>query len=329
MKFIRPFICAVVAFITFFSFFYGLKNINYVEKKFDNAKQYKSIITLWHIDTFEGGTGSRAEFLLARAGEFEKKNDGVFVMVVNHTKQSAEKSYADGLYPDIISYGYGAVPENPLKTNEKTGFPYAVYDGNCYASVWCRGGYVILANKEIPADKKLNNVVVSQGEYNAPLVAAALDGYLLTKPEITSPTEAYYKFITGAADYLIGTQRDINRLISRNATAIVVGLEKYNDLYQYISVTATDSDKKLYACAYVDYVLSETSQKKLYKIGMASAYYTVEFDNEYLQTLQNTSFEYGFNVFKSVSEYDELRSLATLACSGNESALKKIKKLVA
>lgn len=327
MKFLRPIICAIVVFVVGFSFFYGLKKINYGDEKFNNGKQYKSIITVWHIDTFEGGKGSRAEFLLSLASDFEKKNDGVFVMVLTHTKQSAEKSYADGLVPDIVSYGYGAMPEKPFKFSEKT-FKYAVFDGDCYALPWCRGGYVILVNKEIPENKLLDNAVVSQGEYNAPLVAAAFDGYVLNNPKITTPTEAYYKFITGSADYLIGTQRDINRLISRNGTANVIQLKKYNDLYQYISVTATDSLKKQYACAYVDYVLSETAQKKLYKIGMASAYYAVEFDNEYLQTLQNTANEYGFNVFNSVSEYDELRSLAQIACFGDESALKKIKKFV-
>ena len=329
MKFFRLIICAFIVFIVAFSCFYGFKQINYADKKLTGEQNYKCILTLWHIDTFEGGVGSRAEFLHARANEFEKKTNGVFIMVQTHTVESAKKSYLDGAKPDLVSFGYGIVPQNPSKVDEKYYFEYADIDGDCYAYAWCRGGYVILANKTIPEDKTLINAVVSQGEYTSPLTATAIEGYTLKNYKTLVPTEAYYKFITGDADYLLGTQRDVNRVISRNADVSIKVLMQYNDLYQYISVTSGDLTKKYYACAYVEYLLTEGVQSKLNKIGMFSINYKVDYADQKLVDMQNAVFDYGFNVFNSVSEYEKLKALSTIAVSGNEDALKKIKNFVA
>ena len=71
-----------------------------------NTPTHKMILTLWNIDVFEGGMWSRADFLSAVASEYAK--DGVLVMVVSHTIDSAKEMIKRGNTPDMISFGVGA-----------------------------------------------------------------------------------------------------------------------------------------------------------------------------------------------------------------------------
>ena len=48
--------------IVSYSFIFGYKNIT-TEKILADKEDYKNIITVWQIDTFEGGKGSRKQFL--------------------------------------------------------------------------------------------------------------------------------------------------------------------------------------------------------------------------------------------------------------------------
>lgn len=328
MKFLKFAVAAVLAAAVAFSFSFGLGQINYADKKLTGAENYKCIISLWHIDTFEGGVGSRAEFLLSRAAAFEKKNKGVFVMVTAHTVESAKERYAAGEMPDLVSYGYGVEPEGVSPIDGASPFKYGEYDGKPYALPWCKGGYVLLANKEVPGSRVLKNAVVSRGELTQPFAAAAFSGYTLENPSVKRPSEAYYAFITGAADYLVGTQRDVNRVLSRGAQAEVVPLSEFNDLYQYISVTAKSSEKKYYACAYVDYILSQEVQRQLNKIGMLSAYYAPEHEAEELRLMQNAENACGLSVFTARAVYDEFYSSAVKAAAGDEAAFKFLKNIV-
>ena len=70
-------------------------------------KGYKGVLNLWHIETFEGGSGSRANFLKRRAIEFESQNKGVFVSVQTYTPEQVLQKLNDGARFDIISFSYG------------------------------------------------------------------------------------------------------------------------------------------------------------------------------------------------------------------------------
>ena len=73
-------ISSLLGFCVAFTLFFG-KNFIYRKAESEGAKNYKGIINVWQIDSFEGGTGSRKNFLSDVARTFEKKNDGVLVMV--------------------------------------------------------------------------------------------------------------------------------------------------------------------------------------------------------------------------------------------------------
>ena len=318
--------CCAAALV--FAFFFALPKAGFSERKLAGNADYKCIVNLWHVDSFEGGVGSRAEFLLRRAAEFEKTRAGVFVMVTPLTAANAAEKFANGETPDIVSYGYGVEVKNfsPIRTEKKSA--YGTLDGEVYAVPWCKGGYVVLSRGELPPDKTLKNAVVSKGPYTQPYAALAESGFVLENAEEYAPLDAYYRFVGGMADILVGTQRDVNRLNAREESAHITPLGGYNDLYQYFSVTAGSSEKKYYDEEFIDYVLSDGVQKKLTALGLFSPYIDLAYDAEGLNVLQREKGAKGISAFLPAAVYREFSENAALAAAGNGDALKKMKNVL-
>jgi hypothetical protein len=106
MKFLKIFTAIFCVFSVVLSVCFGNGKIR-DNKVLEQGKNDRSILTIWQIDTFEGGTKSRRQFLIDVGKEFESQNQGAFVMVNSHTISSAENTLENGIYPDIISYGNG------------------------------------------------------------------------------------------------------------------------------------------------------------------------------------------------------------------------------
>jgi hypothetical protein len=71
--------------------------------------------------------------------------------------------------------------------------------------------------------------------------------------------------IQGKYKYLLGTQRDLYRLQTREVTFTCQPLECFNDLYQLFGITTT-CQKSAQAKEFIDYVLQ--NGKSLQQIGM-------------------------------------------------------------
>lgn len=82
---------------------------------------YKGVLTLWQVDGFEGGSGSRSAFLNGRAIEFEKSHPGVLVSVQTYTCEQVRQKLLDGDRFDLISF--------PVGTGQYVRRHLAVYDG--------------------------------------------------------------------------------------------------------------------------------------------------------------------------------------------------------
>ncbi len=222
---------------------------------------YKQIIELWHIDSFDGGVGSRKDFLLSQAIEFEKKNN-VIVSVISHTVDSAQSALSNSV-PDMISCGNGLdiadkLTSIPIKNN----YNVCLYNGNTYGVAWARGAYALIGSGE----KK--NLIVSQAEYTQPLKALLSSGISFNGIEVLPSSKAYGEFLRRGG-YLLGTQRDIYRLYNRQFEFEYQPLE-YSDLFQVIAVTSQNTQKKDYCLDFIAYLLSDKVQKNLTKIGMFS-----------------------------------------------------------
>ena len=82
----RIFLCLLVCGIVAFACFAAYPACN--AKKESEPQPYRGVLRVWHIDSFEGGTGSRAAFLRNAAKTFEQES-GMYVLVTAHTAESA------------------------------------------------------------------------------------------------------------------------------------------------------------------------------------------------------------------------------------------------
>lgn len=232
-------------------------------------EQYGGILRLWHIDSFEGGKGSRASFLNRAAGKYEKQNSGLYIMVTGYTVDGAEAALAAGERPDLLSFSCGIEGTAEICRALDISFQGGVIGGDCYAYPWCGGKYYLFCLENDFSSLSADNLLVSDGGNNLPWVAAALYG-IQGAVNSADSTSAYVQFLNGKYKYLLGTQRDVCRFAARGATVYRQELTEYSDLYQYIAVT-TREEADIAACkGFVSSLLSEDTQSELESIGMYS-----------------------------------------------------------
>lgn len=258
------------------------------------------VLTVWQIDSFEGGRGSRAAYLQNIADEFSAKEE-CFLRVSSLSSSSARLNLANGNMPDLISYGAGIHGVEGFLRGKK---PY---------QTWCNGGYCILTLEENAdfSDVSPDNTVVNSGTENLIGATAVFCG--LDKADFEKPTGAYVQLINGKYKYLLGTQRDIFRLKTRGMTFSVKPVTQFNDLYQNISVTTTDSRRKNVAEKFIDYLL--TKSDKLSKLGLMIGGKNL-YDDEMSQ-MEGLSYDY--KLISPVNESTKKELISAIAnCDENK-----------
>jgi hypothetical protein len=326
----RLFAFILSTFCVGFTLFYGGDRINQ-EKEYISHKDYKGVLSLWHIETFEGGQGSRKQFLLDVATAFEKQNDGVLVMVVSHTENSAKKSLSSGETPDMISYGLGTIYTDFKPLNLNKTFIGGKVNEKVYAIPWCKGGYVLFENPKYNDRKSSQqSLMVSQSTNNLPYLNICLEENLPNVEKIYSspPLDAYVDFVSGKHKYLLGTQRDVVRFNNRGFSVKTILLTEYNDLYQYISLVSNDQVKAVYSEKFINYLLSQEIQQKLNKINMFSLFYENEYQIQTLNEMQNLTPKYTLSAFSSPQLIQDLRDTSSQFVNGDKSVLSKIKNVL-
>ena len=331
MKVLRSLAAITLIFAVVFTLFFGRYKI--VEGGVNTERaEYKGVLTLWQIDSFEGGTGSRKQFLLKAARGFEKENSGVLVMVINQTVDGAKACFDKGEYPDLISFGCGVDVSSYTKITPTKKVLGGLIGSDCYATAWCKGGYVLIFNNALVDENSINGsefdgLLVSQGEFTQPLAALCFENIIANNIETLKPFDAYVKFTSGKVKCFLGTQRDIVRLNNRGMEYTARPLEKFCDLYQYISVTSTDALKNYYANLFVEYLVSDKVQKSLNDISMFSPFTSVNFDNDALNKMQNAKTSVTISAFNSREQLEEIKRLSALYLGGEKSTLNKIKNM--
>ena len=235
-----------------------LPNFFYQEKQ----NQNHAVLTLWHVDSFEGGKGSRAAFLKSIARRYQETG-GAMILVSAKTGEGVRDAWRQGERPDLLSFGgYAPVEER--------------WDD---VACWCYGKYVLysLGSEEAITPE---NTVISLGGDNLPQVAAAMSGW---KGEyvIKNSLEAYVSFLSGKYQYLLGTQRDACRFQSRGVEVEMLAMDAFSDLMQYIVSTRVETKKE--GDAFIRYLLSENSQTLLTEIGLFSRYFHIYSEKDELQ----------------------------------------------
>ncbi|MCQ2387598.1 MAG: hypothetical protein MJ066_04035 [Clostridia bacterium] len=324
MKFFRIILAFLLVLCNVFTIFVGTKKIKHNE--LINKENNKEILTIWQIDTFEGGIGSRKNFLMKIAREFEKENN-IFIMVVSHTKTSAEENMENGIYPDLISYGNGVNVGNLKEIRCDRQFNAGVINHSQYAIPWCRGGYVLIENT-----KKTNkfdfDLIISKNENNLPVISVLDKENEYKKTEILTYKDAFSKFKNGKSKFLLGTQRDLIKLNNIGMETDVLPLNSFNDLYQYISITCNNEIKLVYSEKFINFLISDEIQKKLSDICLFSPYIDISFDNDCLVKMQNQKVLYTVSPFIDLKKITEIHNDCLSVLSGDKNSILKIKNVL-
>ena len=310
-----PFFLLCVILIAF-SLFVLIFFKNYNQKSVQT--QNDIYLELWHVDTFEGGIGSRKSFLQNCANRFNK-NANVKVIVKEQTLYSCKQNFEKGIYPDLISYGNGLdIPFGQLCEINKQG-------ENKYATVWCMGGYVLIER----VNQKTDGIILSVQENTVSSLAYGMANLQLSIYEEIESKNAIYAFYQNKNKALLGTQRDLYRLLNKGIEIKTTCLTAYNDLYQYISVLSTNGERANYSILFIDFLTSQKIQLELNKIGMFSFKYGVSLEqNSPLEVYKNCSFEY---VTPCLITAEQIQNLKNKAKNYNENvqniknALKRLK----
>ena len=293
------------------------------EKMFGKKAEFQGVITLWNVDTFEGGTSSRSAFLESVAVNFEKQNKGAFIKVESLTINEMLANIKMGKLPNLFSFGTGIAGylekdmktlSNDFSSKVKPNFLAAgLSRGNLKALPWNYGGYGLITTTEKIEKAKLEPVetldniafnlaydkifkkstkhiysltfgkndyvngldVFSRHFTNKSAVELSQNGIIDERYNLQSPYDAYVNFVSGKSSMLLGTQRDIARMENRinagnESDFLFYALGEYTDLVCYISVIKSQEAIEKVCSNFIEYLLSETIQKKLVNIGMLS-----------------------------------------------------------
>lgn len=259
------------------------------------------VLSLWQIDAFEGGRGSRADFLQTIADEL---SENCYVTVTSLSAEAVRQNLAQGVQPDILSFGAGM-----------TGIESYIrgYD------TWCYGSYCLLTLDENAdfSDITAENTVINGGIDNLIGAAALFCG--VNGATVDRPTGAYVKLIGGKYKYLLGTQRDVYRLKTRGVSFSAQPVTAFNDLYQNISIVTTDKNKASSAQQFIDKLLS--AGEKIANIGLMKEGIML-YDDE-LSLLEGQNYEY--KLISPIGE-DMAKRLESAISAGDINLLKNLLK---
>ncbi len=221
----------------------------------DEGNEDFCTLALWQIDSFEGGKGSRAQYLQNAADECFS-GERVYVKVTSLSADAARANIAMGNVPDIISYGAGFY-----------GIETLINSADITWACWCRGGYVLISTEDGAdfSDVSSQNTVINEGRDNLSRACALIEG--LEGAAYESPTTAYVSLLSGRYKYLLGTQRDLYRMQTRGASYTAKLITSFNDMYQNISILCKDENYSR-CLEFVGYI--ESISENVSSLGMIS-----------------------------------------------------------
>ncbi|MBE5756230.1 MAG: hypothetical protein E7342_00340 [Clostridiales bacterium] len=294
--------------------------INKIEKK-EMVKEEKIMLTIWQIDTFPGGKGSRADFLKGNATLFEKK-ENILISVLSYSLETANNLIEEGVFPDIISYGNGLKVENLSKIEKD--FSVGKINKTQYAIPWARSKYYIIYKGELDLNN-LENLVVLDSENTLPLMSLLKENIYPKNLTFTSSEKGIRDFINGKINFVLGTNRDIIRLENKFVEYNLYPLNSFSDLYQYFSIVTKNEQKISCINRFIEHMTSKKVQENLTKLSLFSPYFDIPLEEENLRINQSKP-TFSINPFYSNKRLNEIKNLAKLAVGGDNTAKLKLEE---
>ncbi len=275
LQFFKKFWFYIFSAILILGIFLYLIFFNKPVTMFENNEIETRIISVYHVETFEGGKVSRINYLKNIARQIEKENNTVLFMI-KQIEPSELESCLEQNTPDIMSFGFGvgktvlkylAPLDNSYKIRDEL-VDSACFNNKLYALPYIASGYCKIER----VGNENDNYFSSGNGFVYPEKAADL-----TFTKYDSQYKAYKAFVYDDHASLIGTARDLFRVDNLNKNnrinASITPLDSYSDLIQYAGVSVLDSVTSLFLKMLVD----ENEQAKLKDYGL----FGVNSDNLY------------------------------------------------
>lgn len=241
----------------------GYRDLN--PSELESVSAYSGVINIWNVDTFEGGSGSKAAFLESCAARFSKANKGVYFLVNNLTVEEFRNNINSGVVPDLISFGFGigleikqhliGLSNNAFSDVRQEILQSGIIQDTVFALPYLMGGMVLISTEEKLAaagktgsesllavindcgfdtkNKKgvvhTSSVVVGENEF-VDVIHCLKDvaGGVGVSDVFLSPSgyDAYADFVSyNKGSILLGTHRDLFKISGRVAVGKVSGVK--------------------------------------------------------------------------------------------------------
>lgn len=265
-----------------------------------------TFLKLWHIDSFEGGSGNRAEYLNRIAVKYHAKNSSCFVVVQTLSECEAINAINAGILPDLISFSHhiannfcDKLQKLDIKSPARAEIQkFAQKDGKNYAIPWVMSGYCLIGNSavdgrvlaQLSADTAYSfgkeygkgaKFAYTAGLKNSYAQVAMLENSTARAnlktcdPQMFDKTsfEAYSGFIDGNSAVLLGSARDFYRVQNREKLGAMqectyVPLQKFSDLIQYVGIL--NPQQSAQSENFISFLLNDENQRALANIGLFS-----------------------------------------------------------
>lgn len=317
------FCCIVLIFLVFspaLIFNKGNYQLN-LNKHLNLNNNKKTVLNLWHIENFEGGTNNRGKYLEKQAIKFNKINNNCFINVESMTEEQLYLNLKENKYPDLFSFGTGvgymisgilsSLEENNLIRDDLK--IYGQISEETMAYPFLLSGYCAITKETYNQesgnlkDREFNNVIKNKKEIKGigfSQTGVSNISQVLLKNEITniknenvyscnSTYDAYSNFLSNKFVTLIGTARDVARCKNRenngNLSSCTYNfLGGYSDLIQYIGVCKQSSQEKInLSKKFAKFLTTDNCQKDIKFYGLFSTTGMKIYDSGYMLEFEN------------------------------------------
>ena len=210
------------------------------------------VLTLHHVETFEGGSASRGNYLKRQAIAYNKSNPNVFISVITMTPEQLLLNIKENNIPDIYSFGTGVGEYIAGYFHELDEIDTKSFlKGTCllangiYAYPYILSGYCLISNENLLNNNKnidfydenddffnnfdniyylmqsvnvgkktISGVSIGHG-YTCASRCVDINNNLVDAEFFDSSYDAYCNFVSGQSVSLLGTARDLARCKNR------------------------------------------------------------------------------------------------------------------
>ena len=275
------------------------------------------VLSLYHVETFEGGSASRSKYLEKMAQRFNRLYSNCYIVVKTISQDELVLNIEKNNIPDMLSFGTGAgeyvagfMAELGKNKNIRPDLAtLGTKGGKILAYPYMLSGYALISKhsldegendisqllESIKKGKKTIKGVSIGMENTNPCEVLAQKGIKSCKENaqvFDSQYDAYCSFVNGESASLLGTTRDVHRIKNREQNGTIPTCScyyfgGYSDLVQYIGVS-TKSAKNLECCKlFATFLTQEESQQAIKNYGLFSVCSTKIYTENYMSEFED------------------------------------------